>query len=186
MHQKKRNHDNVVAVGQVEDATIQVLIPPGHVDVFMWRIIRKDGNSVTSGMVKYNTIQEAMEAALLIVMPDATPVEYTEPDESDYTALNEFLFGFKKGDPLASFQKVLSAHAFLVSTLEILNQAKDKMHDDYKNLAALVGRVTGPQSDEARLVGQLAELAEQSQTVMIELCERDLVTLSSFIAAFLR
>ena len=185
MHQKKRNHDNVVAVGEVNGATIQVLIPDGMKDRFQWRIIQDDGKTVTSGKVLYHSLEEAMEEGLKILLPGVTPVNYREPDEQDYKALNVLLFGFKKGDPINTFEHCLQAHAFLVTTLDVLKQAAEKIPGDYGGLTRVIAESKGIMSDEVRLMDQLRELAVQSQDVMVQLCERDLDTLGTFIGAHL-
>lgn len=185
MHQKKRNHDNVVAVGQVDDATVQVVIPKGMTDKYMWRIIRNDGQTVTSGKVLYDAIDQAFNAAITVVIPDAIPVQHKEPEEKDYDALEMLLFGFKDGARFTSFQEVVVAHSFLAETLDVLKLAQEKLPGDYDRLHAAWCDWYDQDAEEAKMLRQLKELAVQGQEVLVRLCERDLETLSAFIAEFI-
>ena len=185
MSTNKRKHDNVVAVGQVEDKTVQVLIPDGMTDKFMWRFIDGAGKVTTSGVVLYDSIEAAMAAVLAIVMPDAVQVKYTEPGDLDYEALNTLLFGFRKSGGIHTFQEAITGHSFLHSALETLKLAAEKLPQDYDHLLGDVCIWYDDASQGAALIRQLKELAEQSQAVMIELCERDLETLAAFIGSHL-
>ena len=180
-----RRHDNVVMVGQVEGTTIQVLTPDGAPDKFMWRIIKKEGRDVTSGMIFYATPEAAMEAALLIVIPDAVPVEYREPQDSDYEALNMLLFGFKKGDPINSFQAAFAAFQFLTETLKVLKAALDLLPGDFDQVAESLASSPDVDFDQVTTLRSIEKLTIQGQEVMVMMCERDLETLGAFIQEFL-
>lgn len=187
MRQRKPGqHDPVVAVGQVEGTTIQVLEFPSAPGQYVWRIIKNEGQSVDSGMIKYPTIEAAMDAALKIVLPDAIAVEYEEPSDDDFLVLNASLFGFKRGDPLVTFQEAVIAHGFLVDAKNMLQAAKDKMPGDYEKIASAMAAQPGIDFELVNTVRSLQELALRSQDVMIELCQRDMDTLAAFIQHFIR
>jgi hypothetical protein len=183
--QRKTDHDRVRAVGQVEDTTVQVLQPTEGVEKYVWRIIRNGGKNVDSGMVTYPTIEAAMEAALLIVLPDAIPVNYREPGEDDFAILNAMLFGFSKSGGIQTFQEALQGHEFLTRTLPVLQAALERMDFDYDRIAAALAKDPEIDFEVVQVTRSLQELAKQSQQVMIDLCRADLDSLTGFIQEFL-
>ena len=181
----RSNLDGVVAVGEVEGATFQVLQPFPDVQSFVWRIIRNEGRNVDSGMVKYPTIDEALQAVLKVLIPDAESVSFREPEEQDYEALNALLFGFGKSGGIHTFQDAVTGHSFLIHALETLKLAQAKMPHDYDAIIEAMSYNPGLDFELVQIARQLQELAAQSQQVMIDLAERDLETLSVFINEFL-
>jgi hypothetical protein len=182
---RKAKPDHVRAVGQVDDTTVQVLQPVEGVEKYVWRIIRNGGKNVDSGMVSYSTIEEAMAAALQIVLPDAVPVGFREPSEDDFAVLNAMLFGFSKSGGIQSFQEALQGHEFLTRTLPVLQAALERMDFDYDRIAATLARDPDADFQLVQVTRSLQELAKQSQQVMIDLCNADLNSLTQFIQAFL-
>lgn len=183
--QRKPNSDNVRAVGEVNGCTVQVLQPDLGKEKFMWRIIRESGKNVTSGMILYDDVDTAFQAAIQVIIPDAVSVEFTEPTEADYERLHSLLFGFKKAAPISTFHEALAAHNFLIQALATLREAREVMPRDYDDCIDMLEGLYHGGSEAAATLNSLKELAIQQQNVMIELCERDLGTLSSFISAFL-
>lgn len=182
--QEKPKHDHVVAVGELEGQTIQVIVPPTAPDKFMYRIVKNEGRNIVMSNASFDSLQAAFDAAVKAIMPEAIPVAFVQPEPQDFDVLNAMLWGLKDGARLETFQEAFEMHQMLSQAHQAISAALEKMPGDFDYMIEMLDGVMHGGTEAAKMLSQIKEISLHSLKSELSLCERDRETLAGFIQAF--
>lgn len=174
------------AEGEVEGRQFQVLSYRGERGTdYVWRIL-KDGKITDTSAEVYDSIETCINAVMLILAPDAIPVEFTEPTAQDYEALNALLYVGGLQSELTSFQEVLTMYMGFQEGLPIMLAGKEKMAHDLDQITNDIKAVRGAMSDRVQNLIKMKEVVMVQYDILETVTQRNLETLYSFIEQFIK
>jgi len=175
----------IAAHGDVNGQVVEVTIEPaGEVNFFGWRIVN-DGKVGYWPHNLYDTIEQAFDAAIKHLIPDAETVALTQPDEKDFESLNALLYCGGLSQDLETIPAVIDFHNQMQHASELLDLAKKKTVQDLAAATRDIVATRGPQSQLVVNLRKLAEAMEANFDVLIEITDRNVVTAASFLENFL-
>lgn len=180
------NEDSwIEAVGEVEGKRFEVhRVTYGQEFRYAWRIIENGEITLKSG-VPFETVGEAVDAVVLILIPDAVPVEYREPTEQDYEALNALLYCGGANGEIKSFQEAVQMYMDFIHGMPVMEQARQKIASDLDKARKIVMSTHGPMNALTQDLSKMAEAVDAQCHILAEIADRNVQTLRSFILEFL-
>lgn len=174
------------AVGEVEGTRFEVhRVTHNGVWRYAWRTI-KDGKIVGASQDAYDTVEACVEAVMLVLMPDAIPVEYTEPTSADFEALNALLYVGGLQSEITTFQDALTMYMGFQEGLPVMLAGRDKMAHDLDQVTNDIKATRGAMSERVANLIKMKEVIMVQYDILETITQRNLETLISFIDQFLK
>lgn len=182
----KRQHDDVVAVGQVDDYHVQIIRGmTKHGADYVFRVIKDDKVVHLSDEV-YDTVETAYEAAVAWCVPGAQVAQVTEPRPQDFEALNALLYCGGLREPLTQLFEVIELHNIFTLTLENIPAIREKSDKDFKRAVEIITSTHGPFHEATLNLKKLHELFDNQLVVLTSITEANVETLAGFLNEFLK
>lgn len=174
------------AEGEVEGRAFQVIsYQTDRGRDYVWRIL-KDGKIVDASQDVYDTVETCVNAVMLILAPDAIPVEYTEPGKEDFEALNALLYVGGLQSEITTFQDALTMYMGFQEGLPVMLAGRDKMAHDLDQVTNDIKATRGAMSERVANLIKMKEVIMVQYDILEVITQRNLETLFSFIDQFLK
>lgn len=182
----KRDMSMVVATGQVDSLVFEVLrVPLSDPARFEWRVI--DGDIVTQATSYwFNSIEEAIADVMQKLVPDAVPVEFEQPTEQDFEALNALLYCGGQNEPITSMEVAVAEHMMFQQVNARVDEVRERAQADFMRAIDIVTSTHGPFHQATVNLKKLAQLFDEQMIVISGITDRNIETLRSFILNFLK
>lgn len=181
----EHNRDGVVAVGQVNGAAIQILQVDGSEPFFYeFRIINLDG-SVYYPHNLFDTISEALDAAVKHLVPDAEPLQVEEPTPDDYAALNAALYVGGAMEDIKDLGAAVGTFMAMGNGLESLKASRAAMASDLEDIEDILASTHHGSSAAIANLNKMAEILQAQSQVLELVLERSREIIAAFISQFI-
>jgi hypothetical protein len=178
-----KKHDDVVAVGQVNDCHIQVIRVVNEFGAdFIWRALRDDK---VIGMSEQNwtSIEDAFEAAVKFLLPDADIVDLPSAPDEALEALNSLLWVGGMQQDLESVEDCVMFSMGCQSGVDAIVETRKQAAQDFERARLIIASTHGPFHEAAVNTGKLAEIFDAQCQVLSLVLERSIETVEAFLKA---
>jgi len=181
-----RNGNKIVAVGEVNQYVINIMaVDAGDIGFFEWCAL-VDEKEVYYPHNLYDTMEEALDAALQYCAPDAEKRAFTEPTEHDYEALNALLYVGGAMQPMTSMQDVVGTYNAMMNAVQALEATKLKAASDVADIEDVLASSTRGAFQEIENLNSISGIFQSQCDVLILILTRSCETLGAFIESFLQ
>ena len=186
MATNKRDMSKVVAVGEMEGQTIEVIEAiSGDNARYVWRSV-KDGQITHKSYEMVDSIPGAIDMAVKHFYPDVEPVHVTEPEQKDFEAISMLLYCGGLNQELETLAEVITMHNDFQVALETLAKGRAKARKDFEYALSALKATHGPMHNGVIDLASLAQVFDAQCEVVMLITERNVTTLQSFMQEFLK
>lgn len=186
MAQRNTNHDDVVAVGQVDDVHVQIVhMTFEGVDGFYWRHFRNDEQIGQSTSV-WNTIQAAIEASLAVLLPDTEMVGVGDVDQVMFDELNIMLAMNTGNGPITSIGEASEWRGVLAGGIQKLDALLNAVQSDLDDIEDMLASINHGSIKGIDALHRIKTVFQKDVEFLQELSARDIGILEAFIMAMTR
>lgn len=175
-----------VAVGEVNGFDVEVMGWGSWNNPKFYFVISKDGEITEKSATYFGTMEEALDAAIQVIIPDAQPVHATEPEQKDFEALSMLLYCGGLNQDLETLAEVITMHNDFDRALETLAKGRAKAKKDFEYAVRALKATHGPMHNGVIDLAALAEVFDAQCEVIKLITERNITTLQSFMQEFLK
>lgn len=181
-----RNGNKIVAVGEVNHYTINIMaVDAGDIGFFEWCALIDD-KEVYYPHNLYDTMDEALAAALAYAAPDAQQVAFTEPEAADYEALNALLWVGGAQENITSMAAAVGTYAAMMNAIGAIEQTKLKAAADFMDIEDILSSAHHGGAAATKNANSLQGIFLSQCDVLILVLQRSAETLSTFIENFVQ
>jgi len=181
-----RNGNKIVAVGQVNEYVINIMaVDAGDIGFFEWCALI-DEKEVYYPHNLYDTMEEALDAALEYCAPDAEKRAFTEPTEHDYEALNALLYVGGAMQPITSMHDVVGTYNAMMNAVQALEATKIKALQDVESIEDILASAHHGSTAAVQNLNSISGIFQSQCDVLILILTRSCETLGAFIENFVQ
>lgn len=174
------------AVGEVEGKRFEVhRVTYNREFRYAWRVIENGQITLKSG-VPFETVEQAIDAVMRELVPDAVPVEFEPPTEQDFEALNALLYCGGQNEPITSMEVAVAEHMMFQQVNARVDEVRERAQADFTRAIDIVASTHGPFHQATVNLKKLAQLFDEQMIVISGITDRNIETLRSFILNFLK
>lgn len=185
-NKSKRDMSMVVAVGEIEGHVIEVLkIPFSEPERFEWRAVKDDViTHISMGFVM--SIPEAIDQAIVHFYPETAQVEFTEPTEKDYEAINALLYASGLSDDIKSMEDAVELFTGFGRAAGAIEKVKDKAASDLEAIEDILASSDRVPPEAIQNLRSISGVFQSQCDVLLMITERNMETLQAFITNFMQ
>ena len=183
---QRKNDDHIEAVGEVDGVRFEVKrVTYKGKWAYAW-FTYVDGKLTNKSEGAWETVEEAVNDVVSLLLPDAVSVEFEQPSARDYEALNALLYTGGLQQEITDFNEGVSMYEGFRQGLPILKSAHEKMDNDFDDLEDFLAGGSGASPEMVANMRMMKEVVMTQYDILEQIAERNAETLFSFIQGFLK